>query len=269
MEIDLEQVRAGQRKMWSTGDWPSIAKTIQPVADALIERTGVSEGQELLDVGTGSGNVAVPAAGLGARVTGADITPELMDLGRERAAAAGVEVQWVEGDAAALPFPDESFDVVLSVFGCMFAPDHAAAAAELVRVCRPGGTIGVCAWTAEGLNGRLLKLAASAMPPPPPEMKSPILWGDEAHVRELFDGAGLDLSLERELVGWEWPSAEEWVSFTEANLGPTMTARAALEPAGEWAPARQRMVDLFREYETPEGFRPEAEYLRTVGRRSP
>ena len=269
MTIDVEQIRAGQRKMWSTGDWPSIAKTIQPVSDALIERAGVGEGQDLLDVGAGSGNLAVPAAGRGARVTAADITPELMGIGRERAAAAGVEVRWVEGDAAELPFADESFDVVLSVFGCMFAPDHDAAASELVRVCRPGGTIGVCAWTPEGLNGRLLKLAASAMPPPPPEMKSPILWGDEAHVRELFDGADVELSLEREMVAWDWPSAEDWVSFTEENLGPTMTARAALEPAGEWAPARQRMVDLFREYETPEGFRPRAEYLRTVARRSP
>src|SRR5215210_1039092 len=110
MTIDAEQVRAGQRKMWSSGDWPQIAKTIQPVADALIERAGVRDGQDLLDVGTGSGNVAVPAAGRGARVTGADITPELMQLGRDRAAAAGVSVEWVEGDAAELPFPDESFD---------------------------------------------------------------------------------------------------------------------------------------------------------------
>ncbi len=266
MTIDPEQVRAGQRKMWSTGDWPSIAKTIQPVADALIERAGVREGQDVLDVGTGSGNVAVPAAGRGARVTGADITPELMDMGRERAASAGVEVNWVEGDAGALPFADESFDVVLSVFGCMFAPDHQAAASELVRVCRPGGTIGVCAWTPEGLNGRLLKLAASAMPPPPPEVKSPILWGEEGHVRELFDGTGVDLAIEEDAVSWDWSSADGWVSFTEQNLGPTVMAKAALEPAGEWAPMRERVVGLFREFETPDGFRPRAEYLRTVAR---
>jgi SAM-dependent methyltransferase len=268
MTIDAEQVRAGQRKVWSTGDWPSIAETIQPVADALIERAGVSDGQDVLDVGTGSGNVAVPAAGRGARVTGADITPELMEMGRERAAEAGVAVQWVEGDAAALPFADESFDVVLSVFGCMFAPDHQAAADELLRVCRPGGTIAVCAWTPEGLNGRLLKLAASVMPPPPPELQSPILWGDEAHVRELFEAADVDLALEREMATWDWSSADEWVSFTEENLGPTVMARSALEPTGEWAPMRERLVGLYSEYETPEGFRPRAEYLRTVARRS-
>jgi 2-polyprenyl-6-hydroxyphenyl methylase/3-demethylubiquinone-9 3-methyltransferase len=267
MTIDPEQVRAGQRAMWSTGDWPSIAKTIQPVADALIERAGVRTGQDVLDVGTGSGNVAVPAAGRGARVTGADITPELMDMGRERAAAEGVEVEWVEGDAGALPFADESFDVVLSVFGCMFAPDHQAAANELVRVCRPGGTIGVCAWTPEGLNGRLLKLAASAMPPPPPEVKSPILWGEEGHVRELFDGTGVDLVIEEDAVSWDWPSADGWVSFTEQNLGPTVMAKSALEPAGEWAPMRERLVTLYSEFETPDGFRPRAEYLRTIARR--
>ena len=244
-----------------------IAKTIQPVADALIERAGVSEGQDLLDVGTGSGNVAVPAAGRGARVTGADITPELMEMGRERAAAEGVEVNWVEGDAGALTFPDESFDVVLSVFGCMFAPDHRAAANELVRVCRPGGTIGVCAWTPEGLNGRLLKLAASAMPPPPPEVQSPILWGEQSHVRELFEETGVDLALEEDAVSWEWSSADDWVSFTEQNLGPTVMARSALEPAGQWAPMRERVVDLYREFETPDGFRPRAEYLRTIARR--
>jgi SAM-dependent methyltransferase len=267
MTIDAEQVRAGQRKMWSTGDWPSIAKTIQPVADALIERAGVREGQDVLDVGAGSGNVAVPAAGRGARVTAADITPELMELGSERAAVEGVKVEWVEGDAAALPFADESFDVVLSVFGCMFAPDHQAAANELVRVCRPGGTIGVCAWTPEGLNGRLLKLAASVMPAPPPEMKPPILWGEEGHVRELFDGTGVDLELEEDAVSWDWSSADEWVSFTEQNLGPTVMARSALEPAGQWAPMRERIVTLYREFEAPDGFRPRAEYLRTMARR--
>ena len=125
----------------------------------------------------------------------------------------------------------------------------------------------MCAWTPEGLNGRLLKLAASAMPPPPPEVQSPILWGEQGHVRELFEGTGVDLALEEDAVSWEWSSADEWVSFTEQNLGPTVMARSALEPAGQWAPMRERIVDLYREFETPDGFRPRAEYLRTIARR--
>ena len=147
------------------------------MADALVERVGVSEGQDVLDVGAGDGNVAIRAAERGARVTASDITPELLDLGRGRAAAAGVEIDWVEGDAAELPFADASFDAVLSVFGCIFAPRHQAAADELVRVCRPGGTIGFAPGPPEGLNGQMLKLMASAMPAPPPEIQSPILWG--------------------------------------------------------------------------------------------
>ena len=122
MSFDATQFRQGQRKMWSSGDWPSIARTIQPVADQLVERMDVRDGQDVLDVGAGDGNVSIRAAERGARVTASDITPELFESGRQRAADAGVEIEWVEGDAADLPFADESFDVVMSTFGCIFAP---------------------------------------------------------------------------------------------------------------------------------------------------
>lgn len=269
MSFDAAQFRQGQRQMWSSGDWPSIAVTIQPVADALVERVGVSEGQDVLDVGAGDGNVAIRAAERGARVTASDITPELFDSGRGRAAGAGVEIDWVEGDAADLPFGDASFDTVLSTFGCIFAPRHQEAADEMVRVTRPGGTVGVCAWTAEGLNGQMLKLMGSAMPAPPPEIQSPILWGSEEHVTGLFDGKGVELELERTTLVWEFESADAWVTQLENNLGPTMMAKSILEPAGEWEAMRARTVDLFDQFDTPgDGWAPEAEYLRIVARRS-
>jgi SAM-dependent methyltransferase len=253
--------------MWSTGDWPDFAKTIQPVSDALIERVDVQPGQDVLDVGTGSGNAALRAAERGGRVVGLDITPELFDAGRRRAAEAGVEIDWVEGDAGELPFADDSFDVVVTVFGAIFAPDHQAVADELVRVCRPGGTLAVCGWTPEGLNGRMLKAIADTAPPPPPEVQPPILWGTEEHVRELFDGSGVELAHERELASWEWESPEAWVSYLEENLGPAMLAKAALEPAGKYEAIRAAQLELFTSYVTADGsFKPEAEYLRTVGR---
>ena len=158
---------------------------------------------------------------------------------------------------------------MLSTFGCIFAPRHQDAADEMVRVTRPGGTVGVCAWTPEGLNGQMLKLMGSALPTPPPEIQPPILWGSEEHVAELFDGKGVELELERVMAAWEFESADAWVTHLENNLGPTMLAKSILEPAGEWESMRARTVDLFEQFDTPgEGWRPEAEYLRIVARRS-
>ncbi len=269
MSFDTTQFRQGQRKMWSSGDWPSIARTIQPVADQLVERMDVSAGQDVLDVGAGDGNVSIRAAERGARVTASDITPELFESGRQRAADAGVEIEWVEGDAADLPFADESFDVVMSTFGCIFAPRHQDAADEMVRVTRPGGAVGVCAWTPEGLNGQMLKLMGSALPTPPPDVQPSILWGTEEHVRELFAGKGVELELERVMATWEFSSADAWVTQLEHNLGPTILAKSILEPAGEWEAMRARSVELFESFDTPgEGWRPEAEYLRIVARRT-
>lgn len=267
MAFDATEFRARQRNMWASGDWPDVATRIQPVADELVERVEVGEGNDLLDVGTGSGNVAIPAAERGARVTGVDITTELFDAARARAAQADVEVQWVEGDAADLPFEDGSFDRVLSVFGCMFAPRHQEAADELVRVCRPGGLIGVCAWTPEGLNGTMLAMMGSVMPPPPPEVQPPSLWGSEDHVRELFEGTGVELQFERVMAVWEWESPEDWVSYCEQALGPMIVAKSLLQPQGKWDEIRARLVDLFSQHVAADGS-PGSEYLRTIARRS-
>lgn len=267
MTFDPAAFRAVQRRVWSSGDWPDVAETIQPVADLLVEKAGVREGQDVLDVGTGSGNLAIPAAQRGAHVVGCDITPELFDAARARAAEAGIEVEWVEGDAADLPFEDDSFDRVLSVFGAIFAPRHQAAADELVRVCRPGGLVGVCGWTPEGLNGRMLKLVGSAMPPPPPEVESPVLWGDEEHVRALFADKDVELEIERDMLTWETESAEEWVAYCEENLGPTIMAKSLLEPEGKWDEMRGRLVALFGEG-SEDGRRFSSEYVRILARRA-
>jgi SAM-dependent methyltransferase len=270
MAIDTTEFRQRQRKMWTSGDWPEVAKTIQPVADELVERLAISEGQEVLDNGTGSGNAALAAAQRGAKVTGSDISPEFFDAARSRAKELGVEAEWVEGDAADLPFEDDSFDVVTSVFGCMFAPVHQQAADELARVTRSGGSFGVCAWTPEGLNGQMLAMLFSQLPPPPEGAEPPILWGSEDHVRELFDGKDVELSFEKTfanmaaLGGWE--TAEDWVAFTEENLGPVIAAKTVLDQEGKWEESRTKMLELFAPFEKDGEFKPEAEYLRTIGR---
>jgi ubiquinone/menaquinone biosynthesis C-methylase UbiE len=266
MALDTAQFRQMQRKVWSSGDWPEFASVIQPVADELVERLAIADGEDVLDVGTGTGNAAIRAAERGARVTGVDITPELFDAARERASEAEVEIDWVEGDAAELPVPDQASDAVLSVFGCMFAPRHQDAADELVRVTRPGGRFGVCAWTPEGLNGRFLGTIGAAMPPPPPEAQPPILWGSEDHVTELFAGKDVELTFERAFASWTWESPEAWIDYCEEKLGPMVMAKAVLEPQGKWEELRASVLELAAEGQSTNGeWHAESEYLRTVG----
>lgn len=264
--MDVEVFKQQQRRMWTVGDFPDIARTIEPASHAVLEAVGVRDGQRLLDVATGTGNLAIPAAQAGAHVTGLDLTPELFDVARARAAEAGVEIEWLEGDAEELPFEDGVFDRVTSVFGAIFAPRHEVAAAELVRVTRPGGVFGVAAWTPEGLNGQLFAVVGRAMPPPPPDAVPPVLWGDEDHVRSLFEGIELELS--RRTVTWEAESADAWLSYSERVLGSTILAKSALEPSGRWSDVRAELVELHeRANQADDGtLRVEAEYLITVGR---
>jgi ubiquinone/menaquinone biosynthesis C-methylase UbiE len=267
MGIDVSGIKQGQKAMWSMGDYPDLAKRIEDVAERLVEAVGAREGMQLLDVATGSGNVAIAAARAGASVTGLDLTPELLDAARRRAGESGVEVRWVEGDAEELPFADDSFDLVTSCFGAMFAPRHERAAAELARVARPGGTIGVAAWTPEGLNGRLFKTVGAHMPAPPPELKSPTMWGEEAHMRSLFADSGAELSFERAMASFEAESTASWVDYNERVLGPAILARAALEPQGRYQQLRDDMIALYEDAnESKDAFRADAEYLLTVAR---
>jgi SAM-dependent methyltransferase len=269
MALDVAGFKQAQRRVWSSGDYPDIARLIESAAEHLVAQADVEEGHEVLDVATGSGNVAIVAAQRGAQVTGLDITPELFDAARRRAAGAGVEIEWVEGDAEELPYPDGSFDRVLSAFGTMFAPRHQVAADELLRVCRPGGTVAVAAWTPEGLNGRMFRTVASYMPPPPPELKPPALWGDEAHMRGLMERPGVALEFDRGHATFAFPSVEEWLAYGEERLGPIVMARAALEPQGRYDALRADMEQLYSESNTARdgSLRCEAEYLVTVARK--
>jgi SAM-dependent methyltransferase len=268
MALDVAAFKQTQRKIWSSGDYPDIARLIESAAEHLVRAADVQPGHDVLDVATGSGNVALLAAQQGANVTGLDITPELFEAARSRAAEAGVEIEWIEGDAEELPYEDNSFDRALSAFGTMFAPRQERAAAELVRVTKPGGVVAVAAWTPDGTNGQMFRTVASHMPPPPPELKPPSLWGDEEHIRSLFEPLGVELEFERGQVDFADDSVEKWLVYGEEKLGPMVMARAALEPQGKWEALRADLAALYeRENKATDGsFRVEPEYLVTIAR---
>jgi len=266
VSLDIDAFKEGQRSTWSAGDYSDVARTIEEVAHVILERVGTGPGEELLDVATGTGNLAIPAAAAGTRVTGLDLTPKLLEAARARAADAGVEVRWIEGDAEALPFTDGSFDSVTSCFGVIFAPRHEVAAEELTRVARPGGTVALTGWTPDGLTGQFFRVAASYMPPPPPGLQTPLQWGEEDHVRSLFEPTGAELAFERRTVAFTHDSPEGWFEFQERTLGPMVMARAALEPKGRWDDVRAEMIALYDEHNQADdgSFRAPAEYLLTV-----
>jgi SAM-dependent methyltransferase len=188
-----------------------------------VERAGVEPGNDVLDVACGTGNATIPAGRAGARVTGLDFAPALLEIAREQAADAMVEIDFVEGDAQELPFEDASFDAVVSTFGHMFAPDHARTAAEMKRVLRPGGAIAVACWTPEGSIGRMFRTIAELVPPPPGGQPS-ILWGTEEHVRELWG----DAEFERHEIVWTDESPESYARFMLESFGPLLNAREVL-----------------------------------------
>jgi SAM-dependent methyltransferase len=266
VSIDVSGFKQGQKAMWTAGDYPQVARRIESVGEYLAERAGAADGVELLDVATGTGNVSIPAALAGASVTGLDLTPKLLEAQRARAAAAGVEVELIEGDAEELPFADDSFDRVTSCFGVMFAPRQRIAAEELVRVARPGASIVVAAWTPGGFVGRSFQTAGAHMPAPPPEMKPPVMWGNAEHVSGLFEGAGVELSFEVRNVGFAGDSAQQWLEDDERMLGPSVMAKAALEPQGRYEDLRRDLLELYEQLnEADDGsFRVQAEYLVTV-----
>jgi SAM-dependent methyltransferase len=268
MAFDPVQIKQAQRKMWSVGNFPEVATRIESASEELVDASDIRPGQDVLDVATGTGNAAILAARSGANVTGLDLTPELFDAARRRMAEAGVEIELIEGDAEELPFEGDSFDRVLSVFGAMFAPRHEVAAAELVRVCRPGATVSVAAWTPGGVMGQMFRTVGSYFPPPPPEQKPPMLWGVEEHVRELFAPSGAELHFERRMVNFVDRSAEDAVAYSERMQGPMVLAKAALEPDGRWDALRAELVELYDHNSEPAdgGMQVPTEYLLTIAR---
>ncbi|MGH3040533.1 MAG: class I SAM-dependent methyltransferase [Gaiellaceae bacterium] len=227
-ELDRER-KAADRAMWALGDYHRFAKeTIWELGPALVAACGISAGQRVLDVAAGTGNVAIRAAAAGAQVVASDLTPENFQAGRREARARGVELDWVEADAEALPFGDGEFDVVTSSFGAIFAPNHQAVADELLRVCRPEGTIGLLAFTPEGLARTFFELFERYGPPPAPEAQPPILWGSEEHVRELFGDRLEDLQMTRREYVERAASPQAYVALFTETFGPLIALRAFL-----------------------------------------
>ena len=225
---DLGAVKQRQQLAWSSGDFAVVAARIVLVAEQLCDSADLHAGWHVLDVATGSGNAAIAAARQGCTVIGVDYVPALLERGRQRAAVEGLEVGFLEGDAEALPFPDRSFDAVTSVFGSMFAPDHAKAASELLRVVKAGGTIALASWTPDGFIGDLFRTTAKHVPPPA-GVASPMLWGTESHLRDLFGESISSLEVTERTFTWRFESAEEFVDFFRTWYGPTLKAFAAVE----------------------------------------
>jgi SAM-dependent methyltransferase len=262
--LSEEKLRA--RAMWDAGDFPSIAKLIASSGELAAERAELTGSEEVLDVACGSGNATIPAARSGARVTGLDLVPSLLEAGRREAVEANVEIEWVEGDAENLPFDDASFDRVISVFGVMFAPDHQRAAAEIARVLRPGGRIALCNWTPEGAVGTFFRMMAGHMPPPPEGFQPPPLWGVEDHVRGLFAGTGIEPEFERSRVHWDFSSPDEGANLFIEKFGPVVTARQTLAPQGKWEAAERDIHAYFEEKAGSDGVVSyDGEYLVTTG----
>ncbi|ROO83468.1 methyltransferase family protein [Actinocorallia herbida] len=235
------ELKAKHRAMWALGDYPALAEeVIGALGPALVRAAGIGAGDTVLDVAAGSGNAAIAAARTGARVVASDLTPELLEVGRRKAESEGVDLEWREADAEELPFPDDSFDAVLSCVGVMFAPHHAAAAAELLRVCRPGGTIALLNWTPEGFIGQMFAAMRPYAPPPPPGVQPPPLWGDHAHVDGLFGEAVTDLTgVRRTLPVPVFTTPESFRDYFKSHYGPTITTYRAI--SGD--PARTAALD--------------------------
>ncbi|CAA0094194.1 putative protein [Mycolicibacterium vanbaalenii] len=260
-------LKAKHRALWASGDYPAVAADLIPeLGPRLVQACGIRPGQRVLDVAAGSGNAAIPAAEAGATVTASDLTPELFEAGRSIAARRGVELDWIEADVEALPFDDSSFDVVLSSVGAMFAPHHQATADEIVRVVRPGGTIGMINWTPEGFIGHLFATMKPYAPPPPPEATPAPMWGEENHVRELFGDSVTDLTLRRETVVMDHcPTALQFREYWKANYGPTIATYRFNEADAERTAALDRdfltLLETWNEASEQDHTAYSAEYL--------
>lgn len=234
---------AATRAMWALGDYHAFAKEfVWVLGPVLVRACRIAAGQRVLDVAAGSGNVAIRAAEAGAEVVACDLTPENFEAGRREATARGVELEWVEGDAEALPFGADEFDVVTSCLGAMFAPDHHSVARELLRVCRSGGTVGMINFTPEGLAADFFDVLAPHLPPSPPHALPPLLWGREDHVRELFGDRVATLEMTREVYVERAASPYEYREACRRTFGPAVSIYAGLGDQPE------RMAQLDRAF---------------------
>ena len=219
-------LKTKHRAMWAMGNYPTVVTdVVAPLGPILVDAAGIKPGDVVLDVAAGSGNAAIPAARAGARVIASDLTPELLETGQKLAAEAGVHLTWETADAEALPYGDSEFDAVLSCLGVMFAPHHQTSADELIRVCRPGGTIGLLSWTPSGFIGQMFATMRPYAAPPPPGAQPPPLWGSEDHIRELLgDRVEQVLTETRTLRVTHYTSPEAFRDYFKTNYGPTISA---------------------------------------------
>ena len=243
--VDFTAVKNRQQTAWASGDYAIIGTTLQIVGEQLAEACDIRWDERVLDVAAGNGNATLAAARRGGRVTSTDYVPELLDRGAERAHAERLEVQFQAADAEALPFADASYDVVVSTFGVMFAPDHASAARELARVCRKGGRIGLANWTPNGFIGQLFKVLGRHMPPPP-GVQAPSLWGTEAHLRELFGDSIGALDIAPRVFNFRYRSPAHFIEMFRTWYGPVHKAFAALAPDKAKA-LEHDMTDLLKQ----------------------
>lgn len=259
---DLAQLKSNLKAIWTAGDFGQIANYAVHAGVEFIQRTEIKPGSRVLDVACGTGNVSLPAARAGGVVTGVDIAPNLLEQARKRAAAEGLNVRFDEGDAEELPYGDGQFDLVVTMFGAMFAPRPERASAELIRVCKPGGLIAMGNWTPQGFVGKTFQLT-SKMAPPPPGIPAPVLWGDEDTVRNRFSKGVSKLTMARQTVTFEYPfSPKEVVNFFRQYFGPTQATFARLDEAGQNSLASQ-LEQLWIEHNeaTNGGTKVKAEYL--------
>jgi SAM-dependent methyltransferase len=244
--LELDPVKDAQRRMWASGDYAAVAARLQITSENLLDAADLRPGSRVLDVAAGSGNATLAAMRCGCEALGVDYVPSLLGRARGRIAAEGFDAEFVEGDAEALPFPDASFDGVVSAFGVMFAPDHERAAAELLRVCRPGGTVALACWTPDGFVGEMFGTVAAHAPVPPPG-PPPTLWGTEEHVAALL-GDGVDsLRTTRRVFTLRYRSPEEFADYFLTRFGPILTVAAALDDDGRRA-FRDDLVALARRH---------------------
>jgi ubiquinone/menaquinone biosynthesis C-methylase UbiE len=233
-QVDLKAVKTRQQAAWSSGNYALIGTTLQIVGEQLCEAVDIRAGQKVLDVAAGNGNVSLAAARRWCDVVATDYVPALLERARERAAAERLPIEFREADAESLPFPDASFDVVVSTFGVMFTPDQERAAAELLRVCKRGGRIGLANWTPEGFIGQLFKTIGQHVPPAP-GLKSPALWGTEAFLTRLFGPQAADIRVEHRHFNFRYRSAQHWIELFRTYYGPVLKAFEALDPGRQLA----------------------------------